>query len=132
MLAGYAILFQWTPYCILEYTDDGHELHLQYNYLSHFLLITYLLPVIRQSAGRRVPLDTISSGEHLELEDSRIVIVANKAVDSGNLNLKNMQGKNQYNASKFYANSQFYLVSLSATRDNGKVGNMRVCSYYLF
>jgi NAD(P)-dependent dehydrogenase (short-subunit alcohol dehydrogenase family) len=41
-------------------SDDGHELHFQVNYLSHFLLTRELLPLLRAAATRASPARVIN------------------------------------------------------------------------
>lgn len=37
-----------------EITDDGYEMHLQVNYLGHFLLTALLLPLLNKSTQGRI------------------------------------------------------------------------------
>lgn len=75
------------------YTEDNYERHFQHNYLTNFLLTLLLLPELKHHR-----------------EDSRVIFVGSTNHTSGEFNLKNMQGKAGYNKSKFYANSELYLL----------------------
>ena len=85
-------------------TEDGWEMHFQYNFLSHYLLTVFLLPqMLRHN------------------EDARILLSSDVGHTGGVLDMKNMQGvgKNDYDPKKFWANSQLYMVNIK-------------CNIYLF
>ena len=44
-------------------------------------------------------------------QDARVVLVTSTTHTSGEFNLKNMQGKTNYNKAKWFANSQLYQVT---------------------
>lgn len=48
-----------------ELTEDGFEIQLQTNYISHFLLSMRLLPLLKKCHGRIITLSSL--GHHLEL-----------------------------------------------------------------
>ena len=82
-------------FVFLAQTEDGWELHFQYNFLSHFLLTVLLLPAMLRHEN-----------------DARILLSSDVGHSSGVLDMKNMQGvgKNDYDSKKFWANSQLYMV----------------------
>ncbi|KAK3098117.1 hypothetical protein FSP39_016282 [Pinctada imbricata] len=80
-----------------EYTDDGYELMFQVNYLSHFLITSKLLPIMRESG-----------------EDCRIVLVSSDAHLVSSFDMDKIQGK-QYTKANFsrmtyYGNSKLYQI----------------------
>lgn len=75
-----------------ETTVDGYEKHFQVNYFSHFYITLELLPIMQRS------------------EEARVIFVTSKDHESGNFNLKTLQGKTKYNRSEAYANSKLYMV----------------------
>lgn len=74
-------------------SEDGFEAHYQVNYLAHFLLTLYLLPIMRRSG-----------------EDVRIINITDEVHTSGKLDLENMQGNRSYDRTGFYANSKLYQI----------------------
>ncbi len=77
---------------------DAHALTnthpaLQVNYLSHFLLILHLLPVLRDSGS-----------------DTRIVSVSSAGHRQGKLDLSNIQAQKSYNPMSAYGNSKLFQV----------------------
>ena len=50
-------------------SDDGHELHFQVNYLSHYLLTRLLLPRLQESAPSRVVSVASSAQQPLDFDD---------------------------------------------------------------
>jgi WW domain-containing oxidoreductase len=74
-------------------TEDGFEAHFQVNYLAHFLLTIYLLPVLRASG-----------------EDVKIINISDESHSSGKMELENIQGNKSYDRTGFYANSKLYQI----------------------
>ena len=56
-------------------SQDGHELHFQVNYLSHFLLTQMLLPRIRESAPSRIV--NVSSGAQQAIDFDDVMLEKN-------------------------------------------------------
>ena len=67
--------------------------HLQVNYLSHFLLILHLLPVMRESGA-----------------DCRIVSVSSMGHVRGKFDLSNIQAQKKYENDLFYSDSKLFQV----------------------
>ena len=53
-------------------SEDGHELHFQVNYLSHFLLTKMLLPRLRESAPSRIV--NVSSGAQQAIDFDDVML----------------------------------------------------------
>ncbi|OBI43604.1 SDR family NAD(P)-dependent oxidoreductase [Mycobacterium sp. E796] len=75
------------------YTEDGHELTFQVNYLAHYLLTTRLVPLLVAAGGRVV---NVSSATHI----------------GGNIKWKNLAGE-QYWPLAAYAQSKLALTMYS-------------------
>ena len=56
-------------------SEDGHELHFQVNYLSHFLLTRMLLPRLRESAPSRIV--NVSSGAQQAIDFDDVMLENN-------------------------------------------------------
>ncbi|XP_071511816.1 retinol dehydrogenase 12-like [Diadema antillarum] len=91
-----------------EPTADGFEIHFQVNYLSHFLLTLYLLPVLKSSGP-----------------ESRIVSVSSLMYRFANWDEADFQTLKTRATSKKYANSKLYQImnmfSLSRRLDGSGV-----------
>ena len=70
------------------------------NYLSHFLLILLLLPVLRETGG-----------------DCRILNVSSSAHKAGTFDLDNIQAQKSYDRMKFYGNSKLFQVKSDQSSD---------------
>ncbi|XP_030849384.1 retinol dehydrogenase 12-like [Strongylocentrotus purpuratus] len=75
-----------------EPSVDGLEIHFQVNYLSHFLLILQLLPVLKSSGP-----------------NSRVVLVASLAYRFARWNEEDIQGTNE-NKTTIYSNTKLYQI----------------------
>ncbi|XP_071495744.1 retinol dehydrogenase 12-like isoform X2 [Diadema antillarum] len=75
-----------------DLTPDGYEAHFQVNYLSHFLLILHLLPVLKSSGP-----------------DSRVVLVSSLAYRFSSWNETDIQCKNKDRGDR-YSNSKLYQI----------------------
>ncbi|SFT54873.1 NAD(P)-dependent dehydrogenase, short-chain alcohol dehydrogenase family [Algoriphagus locisalis] len=69
-------------------TEDGFESQFGVNYLSHFLLVNLLFPLIKKTA------------------DSRVVLLSSLAHKSGSINFDDLNSKRSYSAWKAYAQSK--------------------------
>eukprot|EP00057_Strongylocentrotus_purpuratus_P001728 XP_001201124.2 PREDICTED: dehydrogenase/reductase SDR family member on chromosome X [Strongylocentrotus purpuratus] len=76
-----------------ELTSDGYEPHFQINYLSHFLLILHLLPVLKSSGP-----------------GARIVSVSSSLYSFANWNASDLQCLKNNDRGKRYSNSKCYQV----------------------
>jgi NAD(P)-dependent dehydrogenase (short-subunit alcohol dehydrogenase family) len=83
----------WVP---LEKSEDGYELHLQVNHLSHFLLTLELLPVLQSTAR--------------ETGDVRVVCVSSVVHGWTDWDPDNMNAERDYSRYKFYFKSKLYNV----------------------
>ncbi|XP_060069565.1 WW domain-containing oxidoreductase-like [Ylistrum balloti] len=79
----------------LAYTEDGHELVFQVNYLSQFLLISHLLPVMKASGP-----------------DCRIVLVSSDIHRNCHVDPEDIEGKKErkYDTFELYCRSKAYQV----------------------
>ncbi|XP_033740272.1 WW domain-containing oxidoreductase-like isoform X1 [Pecten maximus] len=81
----------------LSYTEDGHEQIFQVNYLSQFLLVSHLLPVMKTSGP-----------------DCRIVLVSSMAHEYTHFDPGDIEGKKysepKYDTSELYGRSKLYQV----------------------
>ncbi|ESO92901.1 hypothetical protein LOTGIDRAFT_232968 [Lottia gigantea] len=76
-----------------EITEDNHELMLQANFLSHFIITVHLLPILLKCG-----------------EDSRVVNVSSLGHMNGKLDIENMDGEKSFGQLSFYCNSKLYQV----------------------
>lgn len=81
-----------------EYTEDGNELMLQVNYLSHLLICLHFLPLMKQSG----------------YDDCRIVLVSSAAHLMARFDISTIQGnhvtKDNFERLKYYGNSKLYMI----------------------
>lgn len=78
-------------HCLYRHTEI---FLLQVNYLSHFLVIAHLLPIMRVSGA-----------------DCRIILVASNAYEVSSFNVEKIQAKTgEYGAFRYYAKSKLYQV----------------------
>lgn len=81
----------------LAHTDDGHEQIFQVNYLSQFLLVAHLLPVMKTSGP-----------------DCRVVLVSSLAHEYSHFDPEDIEGKKysepKYDTSELYNRSKLYQV----------------------
>ncbi|XP_065189066.1 retinol dehydrogenase 12-like isoform X2 [Sycon ciliatum] len=77
-------------------TDDGFESVFQTNYLSHFVLITRFLPILKTSGP-----------------DSRIVSVASKAHQMGAFDLARTQEERQFGSMRTYGTSKLFQIMMT-------------------
>ncbi|CAI8041845.1 Short-chain dehydrogenase TIC 32 A, chloroplastic [Geodia barretti] len=83
----------WLP---LEKTEDGYELHMQVNHLSHFLLTLELLPVL-ESTGR-------------ETGDVRVVFVSSSTHSWASWDPDSLTGVTNYSRLKTYPKTKLYNI----------------------
>ncbi|XP_050411955.1 dehydrogenase/reductase SDR family member on chromosome X-like [Patella vulgata] len=74
-------------------TDDGYEMMLQSNYLSHLLIILHFLPILQKSE-----------------EDARIVQTSSVAYEMGKFDESNINADKSFSAFGFYSNSKLYQI----------------------
>ncbi|XP_060069588.1 dehydrogenase/reductase SDR family member on chromosome X-like [Ylistrum balloti] len=81
----------------LSYTEDGHEQIFQVNYLSQFLMVSHLLPVMKESGP-----------------DCRIVLVSSRAHERCSFDPVDIEGKKysepKYDTTELYGRSKLYQV----------------------
>ncbi|XP_067674580.1 retinol dehydrogenase 12-like [Haliotis asinina] len=77
------------------HTEDGYETHFQVNYLSHFLIVAHLLPIMKTSG-----------------EDCRIVFTSSLAHKGARFDLEKAQAQNpsDYGRMRYYSNSKMYQI----------------------
>ncbi|OWF44719.1 dehydrogenase/reductase SDR family member on chromosome X-like [Mizuhopecten yessoensis] len=81
----------------VSYTEDGHEQIFQVNYLSHFLMVSHLLPVMKSSGP-----------------DCRIVLLSSLAHRSAHFDAADIEGKKysepKYDSTEIYGRSKVYMI----------------------
>lgn len=102
-----------TPPKRLE-TKDGYELQFGTNYLSHFALTSYLLPLLKKAKGRVVSLSSV-------------------AARKGAINLADLQAKKNYQPMPVYAQSKIaclmFAIELQKRSDQNGWGITSVASH---
>ncbi|ESO97564.1 hypothetical protein LOTGIDRAFT_181561 [Lottia gigantea] len=76
-----------------ELTEDGYEMMLQANYLSHLLIILHFLPILTASG-----------------DDSRIVQTSSIAHTVGKFDLTNINAQKSWGEITFYGSSKLYQI----------------------
>ncbi|XP_046560457.1 retinol dehydrogenase 14-like [Haliotis rubra] len=78
-----------------EITDDGYEMQFQVNYLTHFLIVAHLLPIMKNSG-----------------EDCRIVFTSSLAHKFARFDLDKAQAQNpsDFDKLRYYGNSKLYQI----------------------
>ncbi|KAK3602908.1 hypothetical protein CHS0354_018775, partial [Potamilus streckersoni] len=90
-------------------TEDGFEVMLQVNYLSHFIVIAHLLPIMRQSG-----------------EDCRIVLVSSDAHRTCNFDLNKMNysgDPEKFGRWDYYGRSKLYQIMQMHSMDRRLEGS---------
>ena len=79
-----------------ELTEDGYEMHLQVNYLGHFLLTELLLPLLNKSTQGRIVNVSAHSYQSGKIEPD----------DPLNVNLFEINGEAAFHARHAYSHSK--------------------------
>ncbi|KAK3602907.1 hypothetical protein CHS0354_018774 [Potamilus streckersoni] len=90
-------------------TEDGYEVMFQVNYLSHFIMIAHLLPIMRQSG-----------------EDCRIVLVSSDAHRACNFDLSKMNysgDPENFGRLDYYGRSKLYQIMQMHSMDRRLQGS---------
>ncbi|KAL3882937.1 hypothetical protein ACJMK2_029239 [Sinanodonta woodiana] len=98
-------------------TEDGYEIMLQVNYLSHFIIIAHLLPIMRKSG-----------------EDCRIVLVSSDAHRACNFDLNTMNysgDPEKFGRLDYYGRSKLYqIMQMHSMQKRLKGSNVSVNSLH--